>query len=259
MAIKKFQDYFATHMLQPRSMLAQIPSDFTNHFENGKIPVTERLEVYHNNIIGNITDAILAVFPTLNILLGEQFLRQTIRQFIFENPPRASLIQDNANGFDYFLAQQKFIKQYPYIPDMARFELALHSAYYAKDTAPLMPDDLSGIKPDQFYDLRIHIAPSVTLLESAYDIMQLYKYCQNPEQLEKPDFATQHKHFFLIWRQDLMCQFIPLQGDEFLFLKLLQKDNSLGKSTEETLEECENFNVGSFLEKALNLKIFGTL
>jgi hypothetical protein len=73
-----------------------------------------------------------------------------------------------------FLAAFPAVSHLPYLPDVARLELALRHAYHAADAAPVDPMELQSLEPDALLSVRIGFAPAVGLLQSEWPILSIW-------------------------------------------------------------------------------------
>lgn len=62
----------------------------------------------------------------------------------------------------------------PYLPDVARVELALRQSYHAADAEPVSPDALAQIAPDTLPHVTFTFAPSVHVIASAYPLHSIW-------------------------------------------------------------------------------------
>jgi hypothetical protein len=137
-------------------------------------PAGKRFDVYRNNVTVSLTDALEAGFPVLRQLLGEDFFRAMAREFLRRHPPESPLLMFYGAGMPAFLAAFPPVREYPYLPDVARLELALRRAYHAADVAPLAPQALA-ISPDRLARARLRLAPAVSALASPWPIHAIWR------------------------------------------------------------------------------------
>ena len=67
MRLNKMQENFRDLMLNHPRALDRPNIEFAALFETGDIPLPERLKVYRNNIMGNVSGALVNNFPPLEI------------------------------------------------------------------------------------------------------------------------------------------------------------------------------------------------
>ncbi|MEL6963263.1 MAG: DNA-binding domain-containing protein, partial [Pseudomonadota bacterium] len=55
-------------------------------------PVPRRFNVYRNNVVAGMTEALRATFPAVEKLVGEDFFAASARIYIDQNPPQSPLL-----------------------------------------------------------------------------------------------------------------------------------------------------------------------
>jgi hypothetical protein len=253
MTLHKFQEQFKELMLRPRNEIANYSDVIAAQIHDNDISVNDRLGVYHNNIIGSLSNSLCATFPMIENLVGVDFLKDMSRQFIFQNPPSSGCLHHYGIGFDEFIKGYKPAKSLPYLPDVARLEIALHHAYYAEDDEPLAADALAQIPPEALCNTTLHLRNSASLIQSTYPLHELYKFCNKNG--GTPDLSTHVNCSLLVHRPKLEVLIMPINPDEYFFLTLLQ-NHPLGVALEGTIEERSDFDFTAFLQKHIYLESF---
>ena len=259
MPLNKVQNKFKETMLAPVQNLEEADHDFLSLFEDNRIPVKDRLKVYHNNVIGSLSEALQATFPLIEKLVGEDFLKQMSREFIFNHPPKGACLHQYGEGFDDFIRKYEPAKPINYLSDMATFEFALNTAYYASDDVTLEPDALSHIPPEKLGDVTLKLRNSATLMQSKFAILQIRDFCLDEGQGNKPDMSKDYNTKLLIIRPHLEVNILPLEDDEYTILRLLEKNVPLGQAVEETIETYPDFDFTAFLGKHIELETFSAI
>lgn len=256
MLLNEFQENFKTLMLGSKQSLSQAPQDFLDHLEGDSTALTDRLGVYHNNIMGSLSDALIATFPTLLALTGENFLRSAARAFIMKNPPQRGCLQTYGQEFDVFIAQLPSADKFPYLADVARFELLVNDSYYAPDDAPLAPADLAAVPEEHLDSTSLSLRTSARLFESHYPIQEIYNYCKHQNKAPLPDMNDLRPRYTLILRPFLDVLVLSLSEDEYAFLSATKESKTLGYSLIGCIEKYPDFNCAAFLQKNLTLGTF---
>lgn len=256
MRLNEFQENFKALMLAPRHALSQTPQGFLDHLEGDNIALMDRLGVYHNNIMSSLSDALIATFPTLLSLTGEDFLRSTARAFIMENPPDSGCLQTYGQGFDTFLTQHPSAENFPYLADVARFEIAINDSYYAQDDAPLFPSELAAIQEDRLANTTLLLRKSARLFQSFYPVQDIHNYCKNQGTATLPDMNNLYPRHMLVLRPSLEVLTFSVPEDEHAFLCALENGQTLGDALEKSIIKYPDFDLASFLQKNLTLGTF---
>lgn len=151
---------------------APVPAGLQN--PDGK-PATKRFNVYRNNVAVSLTEALEAGFPVIRKLVGNDFFRAMAGVYLRAHPPKSPLMMLYGGDMPDFLAGFAPAATVPYLPDMARLELALRHSYHAADAGPIAPDALAQIPPDALPNVRFTFAPSVHLIASRYPLHAIWQ------------------------------------------------------------------------------------
>ena len=258
MQLNKFQEQFKDLMLDQPKALDNPPADFAAFCETGHIDLSARLKVYRNNIVGSLTDVILATFPIVEILVGKPFLEGMARSFVLENPPTHGCLGLYGSGFAEFIETFELARSLPYLPDIARFELALNKAYYAADDEVLSIEMLSNIPPENLSDTHLPLRASVELIQSVYPLSAIQAFCLS-ENHDTPLNLDQGGEKLMIHRPRLETTITRLDDDEFLMLQELSKKTPLGGAVDTAVKIYEHFDFQAFLQKHIALETFRSL
>jgi hypothetical protein len=258
MRLNEFQERFKDLMLDDPKVLDHPPGDLAAFCAEGDIPLPKRLSVYRNNIVGSLTDVMVATFPVTDKLVGRGFLELMARSFILKNPPEQGCLSLYGEGFAEFVEGFELAKSLPYLPDIVRFELALNKAYYAADDAALTAEALGAVSPEKLGDLQLSLRDSVHLVQSRFPLTAIRDFCMAEAPGEKLDIG-QGGERLMIYRPDLESVSVPLEGAEYMMLEHLHAGRALGDAVESLLNKHENFDFQGFLQKHLALETFKAL
>lgn len=131
-------------------------------------------DVYRNNRASTLVDALAAVHPAVQRLVGEAFFRAAARLFIDQEPPRGPLLHCYGAGFGDFLDAFPPASTVPYLGDMARLEWSYLRAYHAADETPLAIEALAEVPTEHLATIRLRLHPAVTLHRSRWPIGSLW-------------------------------------------------------------------------------------
>jgi len=135
----------------------------------------KRFDVYRNNVAVSLTEALETGFPVIRKLVGDAFFKAMAGVFLRAHPPRSPLMMQYGAEMPGFLEGFGPASGLPYLPDIARLELALRHAYHAGDAAPIDPAGLAAIPPEKLGDIRLGLAPAVGLVTSAFPILDIWR------------------------------------------------------------------------------------
>lgn len=163
--------------LQTRFAAAILDGDdgFLAAVAPGGAAAAQRLEVYRNNARHSFRDALRAVYPVVELLVGAEFFAFAADRYRVAQPSRSGDIHRYGDRFGDFLAAFAPAAGLPYLPDMARLEWAMHEVFHAADTVPFGCGQLAGADPETFV---FQLSPDCRLLHSAYPVDRLWEMHQ---------------------------------------------------------------------------------
>lgn len=137
--------------------------------------VSKRFDVYRNNIAVSLSDALVSAFPIVRALVGEAFFRAMAGVYLRQHPPRSPRMMFYGAQMPDFLQGFAPAQSVPYLPDVARLELALRNAYHAADIMPIADDALGALSVDVLMNKRMRLAPATQVIVSAYPIHAIHR------------------------------------------------------------------------------------
>jgi hypothetical protein len=206
-----------------------------------------RIQIYRNNLVVTLTDALRAVYPVMEKLVGDGFFRYAAHEFIHRYPSRHGNLHLFGHEFAIFLSEFAPAKGHAYLPDVARLEWAQHEVYHAADHTPLEPQSLTAIDPDHYESLRFTLHPARRLLHSPYPVVRIW-------QVNQPDFDGDQTvdlsapgDYVLVLRVNGEIELHGLAPAEYGLLATISEGNNLGRAVEAALEQDRDFDVSHCL------------
>lgn len=130
-------------------------------------PATKRFNVYRNNIVVGLKDALTDGFPAVASLVGSDFFSAMAGAYLRAHPPSAPMIPLYGGGFADFIAQFPPAASLPYLADVARLEYAMRESYHAADSTPVPADAFAD---PSVFTKQVTLAPALRFLASAYPV-----------------------------------------------------------------------------------------
>lgn len=186
-------------------------------------PAGKRFNVYRNNVVVSLLDAMETAFPVIRKLIGAENFRNLAGVYVRQYPPTSPLLMFYGSDFPSFLDNFAPLAHVPYLSDVARLELARRSTYHAADARPVSADALSQIAPDSLMHLRLTLAPALQIVASRYPVMAIWDYNMTPDAPQPPAEAQT----VLITRPALDLQMQVIPPAVAAFLSALQQGNPL--------------------------------
>lgn len=144
----------------------------------------KRFDVYRNNVVVSLSNALSDAFPVIRKLLGDNNFHILAGQFVRCHPPASPLITQYGADLPGYLAAFEPVQHLGYLPDVARLELALRESYHAADSAPVDAAALQALPPERLLDVRLSLAPALRLVRSDWPIVSIWRF--NTEDGPKP-------------------------------------------------------------------------
>jgi hypothetical protein len=216
--------------------------------EGGGLASSQRLQIYRNNCLISLTDALKANYPVLQRLVGDGFFRTAASAFIKTCPPREPRLSAYGAGFAAFLEQYPAASTLAYLPDMARLEWALNSAVHAPDAPALAPAEL-GHAAESGTILYLH--PACHLLESQWPIERIWRANQPDGDPDAMIDLDQGGGRFLVYRQAFDVAMAVLSLGEFVMLSRFIEGTELETAVADALAADASLDVAAALAAAL--------
>ena len=218
----------------------------------------QRFALYRGNLSGIWDKTLAAAYPVLKALVGDEFFSALSRAYGKAYPSRVGDLNLFGAQFADFLTDFPHVAQYPYFPDMARLEWALHCAHYAPNAQPIDAAELTQLTPDQLDNARLFFTPACQLAASEWAVVELWQAHQPSEKAAFPaDMA--HRNFGLVVRPQWTAHVLPLSAAAHRALAALQRGQTLGFALDAALEMDAEFDFGSYLQQWLQHGIFGAI
>lgn len=124
-------------------------------------PAGRRFDVYRNNVVAGLVEALGAAYPAVKTLVGDAFFDAAAGVFVRARPPKTPMMILYGDGFADWLAAFEPAATLPYLPDVARIERDRLEALHAADAASLTPEQVGAAVAgrDEAAVLRLHLHP----------------------------------------------------------------------------------------------------
>ncbi|GAB4518202.1 MAG: hypothetical protein Kow00133_03090 [Amphiplicatus sp.] len=137
--------------------------------------------VYRNNVRAAYSRALADAFPAVKNLVGEAFFAYLARAYFDHAPPRARLVARYGDGLPAFLERFEPVAHLPYLPDVARLEIAWLKAYHAAEAPSLAPGEIAAAAGENPDGARALLHPSAQLFESAWPAATIWRRARSEE------------------------------------------------------------------------------
>jgi hypothetical protein len=166
-------------------------------------------------------------FPKLHAVLGHDRFAAMVRMYLRARPPRHWSLREAGDRLADFLAGADAWE--PWLADLARLERARVEAFDGGDAAVASREDLAGLPPEAFLELRLRFVPSAQLvaLTHAADVVW-----SDVEEARPWNAAAAHPRRVLVWRRGTTVFHRTLAGDEAALLAFLAEGRTFAEACE---------------------------
>jgi uncharacterized protein len=157
--------------------------------------------------------------------------------------------------FAAFLDDFPHVADYPYFPDMARLEWAVHCAHYADNPAPLDAAAFAQLTPEQLDAARLVFHPACAPIASDWAVVAIWQAHRPgaeagfPQRIDARDYG-------LVVRPQWKVEVVPINAAACAALLALQQGDTLGAALDAALEIDVEFDFGTQLQQWLRHGIF---
>jgi hypothetical protein len=211
----------------------------------------DRLAVYIGNTYHNLREALRAVYPVIDRLVGEQFFDYAANRYIRDHPSQSGDIQCFGDSFPAFLESFPPAVSLSYLADTATLEWLVHEVFHAADHAPLPLSELSSLAGADCSTLRLRLHPACRLFASAFPVLRIWEVNQ-PESLSNESVDAQAGgDQVLIHRVGFAIDIQALPDGEFTMLTALREGQTVDGAYDLALGRDPAFALGEFIERRI--------
>lgn len=194
-----------------------------------------RFNVYRNNVMVSLREALAASFPVTRLMVGEAFFAAMARAFIPAHPPRSPVLACYGTEFPGFVGAFAPAATLPYLADLAKLEYLRIEAFHAADAPPLAPQVLGQFSPDDLAGLRLVAHPAARIIRSEFAIASLWLAHDRHAEVDAVDLSTVDPfapETALVTRPGLVVQIRQVPPTLQYFVSMMLAGAPLGEASE---------------------------
>lgn len=215
---------------------------------NGKA-ADKRYDVYRNNVTVSLINAVADIYPAVQKIVGEEYFRAMVREYVRAHPPKSPLLFLYAQNFGNFIDAFEPAKKLPYLGDVARIERAWLTAYHAADLAPLDPAQLGLVAPQRLAEICFETHPASFIISSDYPVHDIFLMNRGFMELTKVEMNTPQA--LMMTRPQTDTRLILLNKSEHVFMDAILKGSSLGQAASLATQADASFDLNHNLQMLL--------
>jgi hypothetical protein len=211
-----------------------------------------RIGIYRNAMFANYRRSLHASYPIVARLVGTPFFDATVGAFVRARPSNSGDLNVYGGDFGDFLATYPPASDLPYLADVARLEWAVDEAQRAADSSQAPADvlaALAAIAPERLTETRLHLAPSVRLVASAYPILRIWQANQPAHEGDDHVSLDEGADALVAHRRADGVTIARIAAAEHAFLSELMREARLGDAVDVAVAIDAGFDLGAALRK----------
>jgi hypothetical protein len=211
--------------------------------------------VYRNTVMKGATDALLANFPTVERLVGTEWLQAAAARYVRQFPPTDARLLDYGKGFPDFLDAFEHAQDLPYLGNVARIDVLWNEAHGAEDQLALDVTSFAAIEPALLARVRLKLRATARWKwfpdQPAYTLWRC-----NRELIDVPAELDWVGEGVLISRSTAAVAWYPLSVGECAFLDAFAADSSLEDAAEYATQAEPELDLMSMLSRLIVANVF---
>lgn len=227
-------------------------------FKGDAQAVEQRFSLYRGNLAASWSKTLSSAYPVMKELVGEEFFEGLARAYGKAHPSQLGDLNRFGDRFAEFLASFRHVADYPYFPDMARLEWALHCAHYADDAQGIDASQLARMGPEQLDRARMHFHPACSLFDSPWAVVDAWRAHQPEAQCDFPSELARANHA-VIARPEWKAELLPIDAAGFAALSALHEGRALGEALDAAIGIDPEFDFGNHLQQWLRYRLFDAI
>lgn len=201
-----------------------------------------RLQVYRHNHLSALREALRAVYPVTERLVGEDFFAEAADAYVAANPSRSGNIQEYGGAFALFLESYAPAASLPYLGDVAALEWRRLQTAVAPPHTPMDLEALAKVQGDALTELRFHHQPAARAIDSRFPILSIWQFCRQPDPQGELDLDRGGERV-LFSRRALEVEMRLLSPGEYAFLRVLCRGETFEAACRTALTVERGFDV----------------
>lgn len=175
--------------------------------------VEDRWAIYTSGYVARLVESIGHDYRAVRRILGEPAWCSLVARYVRACPPREHDVARAGDRLSGFLEGDPLSADLPFLPELARLELALALAFVAPDRATLSWERFAGLGPEAAATAPLRAVPGATVLRSAWPIAELRRLVDTPD--PAVDIQVEGRsETVLVWRRDFAATWRVLNPTE---------------------------------------------
>jgi hypothetical protein len=208
------------------------------------------LRVHRNTVMKGLVDALIANYPTVAQLVGDEWFEACALEYICTHPARSPVLALYGEQFPAFLAAFAPAAELPYLADVARIDRMWIEAHTAADAIALTSSSLARLTPSALAEHRMAVHPAARFAWVSHSAATIWIHHRTARAGEALTIADAEEGI-LLTRAVGKVEYALLDRAGLTFLERLRVGASLGAAATAALEIDAAADVASVLARSL--------
>jgi Putative DNA-binding domain len=169
--------------------------------------------VYRHAYVARLAEILGEDYEQVHAYLGDEGFAQLVKAYIAANPSDQRSARWFGRHLATFIQDSEAYASHPEIAELAGLEKALADAFDGPDAEPLRIDALAALAPEAWPNLVLQPHPTAIRLIFKTNAADLWCALKEEAAPPKPKVLPEPQAI-LVWRQDFMARFRPLDPEE---------------------------------------------
>lgn len=211
MRLIDWQLAFEAHLTAPTPL---VDSHFAATLLGGPtLDVHTGLAIYHNAYLSRLQDVLRHDFSALRYWLGDDEFAALTQAYVRRYPSDHYSLRWLGERLPAFILEHLVAEQSAPLAELARLEWAFTLAFDAPAGEPLTLDDMAQLRPQDWPDLQVTLAPTVQQILCRFNSVAIWRAARDASGLAESQ-ALSRAHICLVWRHDQVCRYRSLEPSE---------------------------------------------
>jgi hypothetical protein len=181
------------------------------------------LEVYREDYEARMTEALRNTYRATHSILGDDDFFSLALTYLKNHPSAFSDLDEYGHKFSTFLDTHALSDDYPFLPQLARFEWTFRDVFHVKEIRGLNAIQLQESLSDE--KNKLTLVPSACLMDFSYAIDQIYSLKDSEEAPE--NFQYDGHSYILLFKKNSLVKMHTLSKNQWSFVNFFHTPCSL--------------------------------
>jgi hypothetical protein len=217
------------------------------------------IRIHRNTVMKAQIDALLANYPTLEVLMGRAWLADAARAFAQQYPPRHSVLADYGDGFSTFLSGLESVREYAWLSGVAELDHAWTRSLLAADAPALDVEQLAMLQPERLASMKLQLHASATASVFTHSALSVWR-ANRPPAIPPMDLSADGRdEAAVVVRRAGAVTVLPLTDAGYVFLQLIVAGSRIADAAEGALHAHADADIAGTWSLLLTHGVFAAI